>query len=187
MSDRTDDLGHGGEEGVRIRMAPIAIEVVGRRCLDDAAGIHHVDPVGVARHDAEIVRDEKQRPAQSAGKVSEKRQNLRLHGDVECCRRLVRDDESWLAGDRDSNHDTLAHTPTELVRIGLGFGLCIRDADLLEKVDRLRFGGAPGHPAMTHQRLGDLAPDAQAWVQRCHRLLENDADLVASDVPDLFW
>ena len=40
MSDRTDDLGHGGEEGVRIRMAPIAIEVVGRRCLDDAAGIH---------------------------------------------------------------------------------------------------------------------------------------------------
>src|SRR3569832_1183870 len=72
MSDRTDDLGHGGEEGVRIRMAPIAIEVVGRRCLDDAAGIHYVDPVGVARHDAEIVRDEKQRPAQSAGKVSEK-------------------------------------------------------------------------------------------------------------------
>ena len=39
---------------------------------------------------------------------------------------------------------------------------------------------------MTHQRLGDLATDAQAWVQRCHRLLENDADLVASDVPDLF-
>ena len=62
----------------------------------------------------------RKRPAQSAGKVSEKRQNLRLHGDVECCRRLVRDDESWLAGDRDSNHDTLAHTPTELVRIGLG-------------------------------------------------------------------
>ena len=40
--------------------------VVGRALLDHARRIHHVHAVGVARHDAEIVRDDHQRDAELA-------------------------------------------------------------------------------------------------------------------------
>ena len=50
-------------DGVRVRR--LEEHVVGGALLDDARRIHHVHAVGVARHDAEIVRDD--RPARCRG------------------------------------------------------------------------------------------------------------------------
>ena len=43
----------------------------------------------------------------------------------------------------------------------------------------------PVHTHMQHQRLLELLPDGKHRVQRCHGVLENDADLRASHEADL--
>src|SRR5262245_63891300 len=46
------------QEGERVGMTRVVIDVSSRSALDDAARIHDVHPVGIASHDAEVVRDE---------------------------------------------------------------------------------------------------------------------------------
>ena len=112
--------------------------VVGRALLDDARRIHHVDAVGVARDDAEIVRDDDQRDAEPARQVLHQFEDLRLDGDVERGGRLVGDDELRIAGEPDRDHHALAHAAGELMRILLEPPLGVGDADELQQLDRAR-------------------------------------------------
>ena len=80
----------------RVRVRGLEEDVVGGALLDDARRIHHVHAVGVARHDAEIVRDDDQRDAEPARQVLHQFEDLRLDGDVERGGRLVGDDELGL-------------------------------------------------------------------------------------------
>ena len=76
--------------GVRVLRAHAKI-VVGRRLLDDLAGIHHGDLVGVLGDDAEIVRDQDDRHVELALKPRDQVEDLRLHRHVERGRGLVGD------------------------------------------------------------------------------------------------
>ena len=58
---------HRAQQRHRVGMARVVIDRIGRwPALDDAAGIHDVDPAGVARDHAEIVRDDDQRDVRAA-------------------------------------------------------------------------------------------------------------------------
>ena len=92
-------------------------ELAHRRLLDDLARIHHRDPVAHLGHDAEVVRDEDQRHAGLALDVLEEVQVLGLDGHVEVRRRLVGDDHTRAAGQRDGADDALAHAAAHLVWI----------------------------------------------------------------------
>src|SRR5262249_25477386 len=86
-------------------------------------------------------------------------------------------------GHRD--HDTLAHTARQLVRIFLHAPLGVRDVHDLQHLDGLVHGVTAAQPLVQPDRLGDLLADREDGVQRGHRLLEDHRDLFAADLPHL--
>jgi len=72
-------------------MPRIVVDRRRRSALDDAAGIHDVDPVGIARDHPEIVGDDDQRDVEPTGQFLHQFEDLRLDGHVERGRRLVCD------------------------------------------------------------------------------------------------
>jgi hypothetical protein len=121
--------GHRTQQCHRVRMARLVIDRSCRAALNDAPRIHDVDPFGVARHHAEIVRDDDERHVEPARQPVHELQDLRLDRHVERSRRLVRDNELGITGDRDRDHDALAHATRELVRILLKAAARIGDAN----------------------------------------------------------
>ena len=122
----------------RVRVRGLEEHIVGRALLDDARRIHHVHAVGVARHDAEIVRDDDQRDAEPARQVLHQFEDLRLDRDVERGGRLVGDDELGIAGKPDRDHHALAHAAGEMMRILLEPARPVGDADELQQLERAR-------------------------------------------------
>ena len=57
------------------------------------------------------------RPAGVALQLVHQVEHLRLHGDVERGGRLVGEEQVGVAGERDGDHDALAHAAGEFVRI----------------------------------------------------------------------
>ena len=86
-------LGTAVEQAARVGVHGPAEHALGRAALDQARGIHHVHAVGVARDDAEIVRDDDDGDAEAAREVLHQLQDLRLDGDVERRGRLVGDQQ----------------------------------------------------------------------------------------------
>ncbi len=115
---------------------------VGRR-LDDAAGVHDVDVVAQPGDDAEVVRDHDQPAAALGHQRAQQVQDLRLDGDVERRRRLVGDQQFRPAGDRDGDHDPLAHAAGELVRILAEAADRVGDADPVAAAARPRPSASP--------------------------------------------
>ena len=57
----------------------------------------------------------------------------------------------------------------------------IRNSDRLEQLNRLGLRARSSRLSMHSQRFDNLGADREHWIERCHRLLENEADLRASD------
>ena len=119
---------------------------LGLALFGHARGVHHDDAVGVARHHAEIVRDDDERDVELARQVLHQLQDLRLDGDVERGGRFVGDHQLRIAGQPDRDHDALAHAAGELVRILVEPAFGVGDADQRQQLDgaraRLRVGHA---------------------------------------------
>ena len=58
LAARLIEPGHRAQQAERVGMLGIVLDFLGVAALDDPAGIHHVDPVGVARHHAQIMGDD---------------------------------------------------------------------------------------------------------------------------------
>ncbi len=123
---------------------------------------------------------------QLALQVLEKIEDLRLDGHVERGRGLVGDEQIGLVCKRHGDHDALPLAARKLVRIGRKPARSVADADLLQKLQRSRPRRAVRHAAMDYQHLAHLLFHRMQRIERRHRLLENDGDAVAADVPD-FW
>ena len=74
-------------------------------------------------------------------------QDLRLDRDVERGRRLVRDQERRVAGERHRDHHPLAHPARELMRVVVGAAFRVRDADLARAARQCAFAPAVGSVA----------------------------------------
>ena len=97
--------------------------------FDDAAGIHHVYPVSVARHDAEVVGYQQQRGIVVGDLRLEQFEQLRLNSHVERGGRLVGDNHVRHAAHPHGDHDALTHAAAELVGIGAGAQPRLGDVD----------------------------------------------------------
>ncbi len=195
---QVDGLQHHGRAGLRRRRIGLRlggeqrarVGVRGRRehaldvaLLDDAALLHDADPLRDFAHDAEIVGDEEERHAEPLLDVLQQRDDLRLHGDVERRGRLVGDEQIGLVGERHGDHHPLALAAGQLMRIALEPALRIGNADLAQNLDGARAGGLAGQPAMQQQNLADLLLDRVQRIERGHRLLKDDGDVVAAHPP----
>ena len=176
---------HRAQQPHRVGMARPVEHRVGRALFGHARGVHHDDAVGVARHHAEIVRDDDQRDVELARQVLHQLQDLRLDGDVERGGRLVGDDELGIAGEPDRDHHALAHAAGELVRILVEPAFGVGDADELQQLDGAGARLRVVHSHVDRQRLGDLQPDGEQRVERGHRLLEDHRDVAAADLAHL--
>ena len=104
------------------------------RCaLYDAPCIHHRHLVGASGDDGEIMGDQHHGHVARPALARQQFQDLRLDGDVECCRRFVGDEQARRAGKRDGDSNALAHAARHLVRIVARAPVRVGDAKLGEE------------------------------------------------------
>ena len=109
-------------------------------------------------------------------------QDLRLDGDVERGGRLVGDQQVGLVGERHGDHHALPLAAGKLVRIGaeplLGSSRC---RPCVSSSSTRARAVASSRPLMQLHDLADLLLDRVQRIERGHRLLEDDRDLLAAD------
>ena len=154
-------------------MLRVRQQLTHRRELDQLAPPQHRDPIGDLRDDAEIVRDEQNAGAVQSLHLPDQRENLRLRGDIERGRRLVGDQELRIEHQGHRDHDALALSAGQLMRIRRYHPLDVRQMDVADDLRHARapLGGA--HRCMRRQDLVDLLAAAHHRVERRHRLLED--------------
>src|SRR5262249_25046334 len=74
-----------------------------------------------------------------------------------------------------------------LMRIALDPRLRVGNADLYQELDRALTRRLPGEAPMQQQNLADLLLDGMQRIERGHRLLENDGDVVAAHTANLVF
>src|SRR5215469_3082814 len=131
-----------------IRMAGVPINVSGRPPLDDFAGIHNVYPIGVAGHDAQIVRNDKKGDPILPAEILHPIEDLGLNGHVEGGGRLVGYDQLGVAAQRHGYHHPLQHAAAELMRELLEPALRVRYPHLLQTTHSLSAG-----PRLAHAKV----------------------------------
>ena len=139
-------------------------ELLGRRRLDDLAGIHHQHAVAALGDHREIVGDEEDRQAELAPQPLEELQDLRLQRDVEGGGRLVGDQQLGPGGERDRQHRALPLAARELVRELAQPAHRIGNRQQLEELEGAGPGGARRPTRAPLLRCARTA--SQIWVSR---------------------
>ena len=160
-------------------------QFVHRRLLDHLARAHHHHPIGEVGHHAHVVGDQHDRTAESIAQIAQQFQDLGLHGDIERGGRLVGDDHLRLARDGDRDHHALLLPAGELMRVVVDPMLGIGQPDHAQQLDRLGLGGFSAHATVRAQRLADLEPDGEQWVERTRRFLEHHRHLATAQRGEL--
>ena len=176
------ELRDRGQQRLGVRVAHVPEQRAGAGCLHQPARVHHVDPVGVPGDHPHVVGDENHRHPESGLEVVQQVQDLCLNRDVERGRRLVRDQDPRLAGQRHRDHDPLPQAARELVRVVVEALGRPRQPDQAEHLQGPRAGRLPGRVPVQRVRLGDLVADGLRRVQGRQRVLEDHRDLVAADL-----
>jgi len=151
------DFGQGGEQRLRVGVTHPKGTSSGTRTgeeflavgdFDQFAGVHDADAVRHFGDDAEIVGNQQHAHAALALELCQQVEDLCLHGDVECRRRLVGDQQVGLAGQRDGDHHALLHATRELEGVFVESPLRVGDADLAQQFQHALAGRLAAQPAM---------------------------------------
>jgi hypothetical protein len=164
-----------------IGMAGIVEDLAHIAGLHHLARIHHHHLVAQFRDQPQIVGDDDHGRLQFALQFAQQMDDLRLHGDVERRRRLVRQQQRRVHQKRHRDAGALAHAAGEMVRILVDARGRIGDADAAHHLDRelaflRRVQVAPAVEDVQH-----LPAVCQHRNLRGHRVLEDDRDLLAPD------
>ena len=149
--------------------------------LDDAAGIQHRHTVAGLSDHAHVVRHQHHRRAVLFAQALEQGDDLRLDRDIERRGGLVGDDELGLGGQRQGDDDPLAHAAGELVRVLIDARFGGRDTGFLQQMDGALACLGSAHRQVRLDGLGQLPTDGVQRVERGQRVLEDGADLAATD------
>ena len=147
--------------------------------LHDASRVHDRPAVAEARDDAQIVAYEQHRRAQLLLQAAHHVQDLRLDGDVQRRRRLVRQQQLRLGYERHGDDHALLHAARELVWVvprARG-----RDADHVQHPVHPPAPLLPAHGGKVQlQHLAYLLAHRLDGVQARHRVLEYHRDAPAA-------
>jgi len=146
----------------------------------DLAILHHTDPVSNALHDPEVVGDEEKPHPLVPLEICQQFKDLGLDGDIERGRGFVRDQDIRLVRQRHGDHHPLALAAGQLVRIRAKAAFGVADADAVHKVDDTFPHLCPAHALMQFDRFAQLLFQRVQRVERGHRFLEDERDVVAA-------
>jgi hypothetical protein len=114
------DLGDDRQQGPGVGVAGVGQHGLGRALLDDAAQVHHGQPVGDVPGEAEVVGDDQDGQAEVADQAEQQGQDLTPDRGVEAGHGLVGDQHARLQGQCPGDHHPLALAAGQLVGIGEG-------------------------------------------------------------------
>ena len=174
----------GRQQFAGIGMLRVGKDRLGRAGLDDFAILHHADLVSDAANDAQVVGDEQQPHVLGALKFGQKVQDLRLDGDIERRCGFVRDQDVRLVGQRHGDHHPLPLPARKLVGIGAKPGFRVADTGPGQQLKDTAAGRVADQPLMQRQRFRQLPFDRVQRVERGHRLLKDEADVVAAHIAE---
>ena len=143
--------GFAPEQGHRVRVDGVVEHIAHRSRLDDLAGVHDRDAVADVGHDAEVVRHDHHRHPGVGDQRTQQAEDLGLHRDVERRRRLIRDQQLRLPGERKGDRHALRHAARQLVRVALQHPFGVDDTDLPQQLD----GGAASLGAADAAKASD--------------------------------
>ena len=153
--------------------------------LDDLTPFHHADPVGDPTHDAKVMGDEKQAHAFALFQLHQQVEDLCLNGDVQCGGGFIRDQQVRPICKRHGDHHPLALTAGQLVRIVGQAPFSIADPHLVQQVEDAQARVLSAQPLMQFQAFRQLFFDCVQRIERGHRLLKNETDIVAAHIPEI--
>ena len=176
------ERGDGAQQALGVLVLGVVEDLLGGAALAVGAGVHDHDLIAHLGDDAQVVGDHDDGHAQLLLERLHELEDLGLDGDVERRGGLVGDQDIGLARERHGDHDALAHAAGVLVRVLLHALLGVVDADEAQHLDRT----VPCLPLVAvgveRDGLDELVPDGVGGVQRGHRVLEDDRDLVAAHI-----
>src|SRR6478609_759012 len=177
----------GSQQCSGVRMFGRSEDALDSPLLNDFSTLHHANSIGKFAYDAKVVSDEQHRHAELGLGVLQQFQDLRLDGHIERGRGLVGYQEFRLVGERHGDHHTLALATRELVRIAAEAAGRIGDSHLPEQFDNFGARGTGIKPLMQRQNFANLLFDRVQGIERGHRLLKDDGDVVAAHFPNLLF
>src|SRR3990170_3211834 len=110
---------HGREQGLRIGVSGVFVDLVLVTEFDDLPEVHHRHPVGDVPHHGQIVGDEDVGQPELVLNVLQQVHHLGLYRDVQSRDRLIANDDLGIQGQSPGHTDPLALSAGELVRPGL--------------------------------------------------------------------
>ena len=159
---------HDRQERLRIRMLRIAQHLLGGTDLDDPAEVHHGHAVAQRPGHADVVRDQEHREGARAAQLDQQTQHLRAHRDVERGDGLVADERLGLQRERRRDHDALALTARELMRVAAPEAVRRRQAGVVQRRDASEHAvlalGHPGRGEALLHRCADGAPRIERLI-----------------------
>jgi hypothetical protein len=139
--------------------------------LDGSAGIHDGDALCVVCDHPQVMREDHEASFRLAAQSPEGRHHPVAHGGVERGGWLVGDDGDRLSRDGHRDHDSLRHPAGKLVGKAAHHALGVSKLDPREQV-------ANAVPPPKSER--DLSADTHGRIERCHGVLEDEAELLAT-------
>lgn len=168
------DLGQRADQHLRVRVAGLGRQRPRGGLLGELARVHHHDRVGDVRGQSEVVGHEDHAGDQAL--VAESREGADdrlLVGDVQGGGDLVGDEDGRVEQRGDHHDGALLHSPGQLDRIAVQ-DVAFQADQGEPPVELVRVhGDAPGG-----EEFADHAADAAGRVERAHRVLGHERDLV---------
>ena len=157
-------------------------DLLRRSQFHQLTGVHDRHPVAELGDDAEIMRDEDDRETPLPAQIVDQRQDLRLHGHVQRCGRLVGDDHVGVVAQRHGDADALAHAAGKLVWVTAEDPLRVGDPHLRQQRQGMLPRFLRGDPLVRLDGFEHLRAHGQQRVQGRERVLKDIGDPVTADL-----
>jgi hypothetical protein len=158
-------------KAARIGMRGSLIKPSRRPAFDKCSTLQHGDLARHIERGGKVVGNEQRGEPDPLLQVLDKVEDLRLNGNVKRTHRLVEDDKPRGRDQSACDGNTLALSTRQFVRVAAFHSR--RQPDRSEHLAHRRGHFAPRGRAADYQRLGNRSADAQAWIERPLRMLQD--------------
>ena len=179
------ERGRIGQKLARVLAARRSQNLRSRALLLNASALEHDDVVRPVRRDSQVVGHQQNGRAVFAAQLVDQIEDALLHRHIEGAGGFVGDDQRRAQGNRNGDQDALAHAAGQLVRVLLSAQIRLGEADAGQKLDDTRIDFRPAALPVNLKHFGDLSTDGLDRVERCRRILWDQADLAAANGVEL--